>query len=433
MAENLEFLFQGFAKLPRDERLARLQQMCDLNDKDLDVLEGKTSFNLDLAENFIENVVGYMPVPIGIATYFRIDGRDMPIPMAVEETSIIAAASASAKFVRTHGGRIKTKTRGNMIIGQVQLPSVKDPAAAAAKIAAHNEDLMAIANAAVPGLVRRGGGVKSMQVRSLDRPDGQTMLVLHIYCDACDAMGANLITQVCEAVKPTLEEITGENVAICILSNLTDTKMAEAEVTIPNIDAKVGKGIEEASIFAEVDPYRAATHNKGVLNGIDPIIVATGNDWRAVEAGLHAYCARNGRYEPITTWRYNEASKTLTGKFCAPLAVGTVGGVTRLHPTAQVCLRILGVKKADELARIMAAVGLVQNFGALKALSTVGLVKGHMKLHAANLAVAAGADKAEVPELKDKLVALLRNEKLITLTHAKDILNKMRGISSPNA
>lgn len=429
MAENLDFLFQGFAKLSRAERLTRLQQMADLNAHDLDVLEGKDAFNLDLAENFIENVVGYMPVPIGIATYFRIDGRDLPIPMAVEETSIIAAASSAAKFIRSRGGSITTKSEGNLIIGQVQFPNVQNPEAAADAIQANEAELLAIANAAVPGLVRRGGGVHSFQIRLLYRPQGDgKMLVLHIFCDPCDAMGANLINQVCEAVKPSLEAWTNEKIGMCILSNLVDSKLTSAEVRLPMQEEDFGHGIQEASFFAEADPYRATTHNKGVLNGIDPIIVATGNDWRAVEAGVHAYCTRKGKYEPITTWRYQ--NQELVGKFKAPIAVGTVGGVTRLHPTAKVCLRMLQTNSAAELARIMAAVGLVQNFGALRALSTVGIVKGHMQLHAANLAIAAGAEKNEMADLKEQLIAMLRHEKMITLTHAKELLRKMRGIVS---
>ncbi|NUM89332.1 MAG: hypothetical protein HUU37_09025, partial [Bdellovibrionales bacterium] len=234
----------------------------------------------------------------------------------------------------------------------------------------------------------------------------------------------NLINQVCEALKPGLEEWTGERVGLCILSNLVDSKLTRAEVRIPGIDPEVGHGIEEASLFAETDPYRAATHNKGVLNGIDPVVIATGNDWRAVEAGVHAWCTRGGRYRPVTTWRMTEGA--LVGRFEAPVVVGSVGGVTKLHPTAQVCLRILGVKHAEELSRIIAAVGLVQNLGALRALSTVGIVKGHMNLHAANLAIAAGAAPGEMGELKQLLAATIAAEKRITLTRAKELLAAIR-------
>lgn len=425
MAESLDHLFHGFAKISRDERLARLKSMANLSDADLDVLEGKQGFNLDLAENFIENVVGYFPLPLGIAAYFRIDGRDVPIPMAIEETSVVAACSGTAKWIRSHeGAEITTSTAGRFIIGQVQFPSVKNESALRDAIADKEEEILALANRAVPGLVQRGGGVREIALRSLPRPDGGTMAVLHVYCDPCDAMGANLINQVCEALKPSLEEWTGESVGLCILSNLVDSKLTRAEVRIPGIDPTVGRGIEEASIFAETDHYRAATHNKGVLNGIDPVVIATGNDWRAVEAGVHAYCNRDGKYLPVTTWRME--SDTLVGRFEAPLVVGSVGGVTKLHPTAQVCLRILGVKHADELSRIIAAVGLVQNLGALRALSTVGIVKGHMSLHAANLAIAAGAAPSEMSELKRLLAAAITAEKRITLTRAKELLAVIR-------
>ncbi len=425
MAENLELLFQGFHKLTREERLERVKQMCHLSDTDLDVLEGKTGLDLDRAEHFIENLVGYFPIPLGLATYFRIDGRDVPIPMAIEETSVVAACSSTAKWIRSFpNGEITTGSTGKLIIGQVQFPSVSASAPILKILEERKEELLRIANASVPGLVQRGGGVQSISARSLPRPDGGEMLVLHLYCDPCDAMGANLINQVCEAVKPYLENWTGERVGLCILSNLVDSKLTWAEVKIPGLEPAIGRGIAEASLFAEMDPYRAATHNKGVMNGIDPVLIATGNDWRAVEAGVHAYCTRSGDYQPVTKWRFENG--TLIGRFEAPIVVGTVGGVTKLHPTAQVCLRILGTKHADELARIIAAVGIVQNLGALRALSTVGIVKGHMSLHATNLAIAAGAEPLEMPLLREKLVAILKKEKAITMSRAKEILDLIR-------
>lgn len=424
MAENLEALFQGFSKLSREERLLRLKKMAHLNDEDLDILEGKIPFNIELAENFIENLVGVFPLPLGIAAYFRIDGRDVAIPMAIEETSVVAACSATAKWIRTHEGSVTTGTEGRLIIGQVQFPSVTCSADTIKILTARKTDLLEIANTAVIGLVKRGGGVKDISFRTLARPDGQEMLVLHLYCDPCDAMGANLINQVCETVKPALENWTNQKVGLCILSNLVDTKLTHAEVRLPGIDPETARGIVEASLFAELDPYRATTHNKGVLNGIDPIVIATGNDWRAVEAGVHAYAARSGRYEPISTWRFENG--VLIGKLKAPLVVGTVGGVTKLHPTAQVCMRILGVKHAEELSRILAAVGLVQNLGALRALSTVGIVKGHMSLHATNLAIAAGANDGEMPELRELLLSVISKEKMITLSRAKEVLSRLR-------
>lgn len=417
-------LTEGFHRLSQAERLKRVQQLCALTDHDVGVLSGEIALPADIAEHLIENVVGYFPIPLGVATNFTIDGRDLLIPMAVEETSIIAAASATAKWIRREGS-IRTYSKGNLIIGQVQLPSVRNVEQARRILHDKRELLMGLANACVPGLVARGGGVRDIAIREVARPDGTgTMLVVHILCDPCEAMGANLINQVCEALKPRIEELTRERVGLCILSNLVDTKLACAEVVVRNADPVVGKGIEEATLFAKADPYRAATHNKGVLNGIDPILIATGNDWRAVEAGVHAYATRSGHYQPVTDWKMEGTD--LVGRIEVPLAVGTVGGVTRLHPTAKVSLKMLGISKAEELARICAAVGLVQNLGALKALATVGIVKGHMQLHAANLAIAAGADLHEVAAVRERLAEVLRVEKHINLSHAKQILEAMR-------
>jgi hydroxymethylglutaryl-CoA reductase len=319
--------------------------------------------------------------------------------------------------------------KGSLIIGQVQLPNVRNVAHARQALTESREELVALANACLPGLVARGGGVREIALRELHRPAFETqpagtMLVLHVLCDPCDAMGANLINQVCEALKPRIEQLTDERVGLCILSNLVDGKIAGAEVIIRNIDPVVGQGIVEAALFAKVDPFRATTHYKGVLNGIDPILIATGNDWRAVEAGIHAYAARSGKYQPVTDWRMQGSD--LHGRFEAPMAVGTVGGVTRLHPTARVALKMLGVEKSEDLARICAAVGLVQNLGALKALSTVGIVKGHMQLHAANLAIAAGAGVHEVGEVRDRLNVVLEREKKINLSQAIAILEEIR-------
>jgi hydroxymethylglutaryl-CoA reductase len=419
---------ESFHRLPREQRLEKVRELCGLTDEEARVLSGEKPFPLDVAEHLIENVIGSFPIPIGVATNFRIDGRDVLIPMAVEETSIIAAASAAAKWVKREGS-IRTEMRGSLIIGQIQLPNVRNVPHAKSVLEAAREELVALANACVPGLVARGGGVREIAIRELVRPAFEsqpegTMIVLHVLCDPCDAMGANLINQVCEALKPRIEMLTDERVGLCILSILVDSKLAYAEVVIRDVDPVLGRGIAEAALFAKADPYRAATHNKGVLNGIDPILIATGNDWRAVEAGIHAYAARTGTYQPVTEWAMEGTS--LVGRFLAPIVVGTVGGVTRVHPTARIGLKILGVEKADELARICAAVGLVQNLGALRALSTVGVVKGHMRLHAANLAIAAGADVHEIGEVRDRLNLVLEREKKINLSHARAILEEIR-------
>jgi hydroxymethylglutaryl-CoA reductase len=422
--ESKRHLTEGFHRLSKLERLRRVQEICDLSDHDISVLSGETPLPHEVSEHLIENVVGYFPIPLGVATNFNIDGRDLLIPMAVEETSIIAASSATAKWIRKNGS-IQTYAKGSLIIGQVQLPNVKNVAYARRVLHDKRDLLMGLANACIPGLVNRGGGVRDIAVRDVSRPDGNgMMLVLHVLCDPCDAMGANLINQVCEALKPRVEELTGEKVGLCILSNLVDTKLVAAEVIIRDVDPVVGKGIQEATLFAKADAYRAATHNKGVLNGIDPILIATGNDWRAVEAGVHAYAARSGKYQPVTEWHLDGSD--LIGKIEIPLAVGTCGGVTRIHPTAKVALKMLKISRAEDLARVCAAVGLVQNLGALKALATVGIVKGHMQLHAANLAIAAGAEIHEIAQVRDRLAQILKVEKSINLSRAKEILEAIR-------
>jgi len=417
----------GFHRLSQCERLKKVQAACDLTDEETRVLSGELPLPPEIAEHLIENVIGYFPIPLGVATNFQIDGRDVLIPMAVEETSIIAASSATAKWIRNEG-MLTTHSKGNLIIGQIQLPMVGNVERAKRILHENRELLIGLANACIPGLVQRGGGVRDLAFRELDRSDAQgKMLVLHVLCDPCDAMGANLINQVCEALKPKIEQLTDERVGLCILSNLTDGKLAVAEVVIRNVDPVIGRGIAEAAVFAKTDPYRAATHNKGVMNGIDPVLIATGNDWRAAEAGMHAYASRSGKYQPITDWWME--GNDLRGRIEAPLAVGTVGGVTRLHPTARVALKMLGVSHAEELARIAVSVGLVQNLGALKALATVGIVKGHMQLHAANLAIAAGADLHEVGLVRERLTLILQSEKSISLTRAKEVLDQVRGDS----
>lgn len=415
-------LMTGFYKLPRAERLTRLKQLCDLSVEDLAVLSGDQPFDTEIAENLIENVVGTFSIPLGVATHFNIDGRDVLIPMAVEETSIVAASSATAKWVRQDGS-ITTEMKGRLIIGQIQIPYPKSIENLKTVIHRERFNLIQIANDCFPSLVDRGGGVRDIIVRDLGE-----MAVIHVNADPCDAMGANMINQVCEILKPHIESLTGERVGLCILSNLMDGRIARAELVIRGVDSEVARGVEEAARFAKADPYRAATHNKGVMNGIDPVIIATGNDWRAVEAGVHAYAARSGRYQPVTDWKAVETSKgwELHGSIEVPMQVGVVGGVTRVHPTAKVALKMMGVKTAEELARICVAVGLVQNLGALKALATVGIVSGHMKLHATNLAIAAGAELHEVHLVREALGRDLLNGQAIGQARAKEILEQIR-------
>jgi hydroxymethylglutaryl-CoA reductase len=423
----------GFAKLNRIERVQKLEELGLLESEDVDLLMRERTLDPILAESFIENVIGYFQMPLGIATNFRIDKKDYVIPMAVEETSIIAAASATAKWVRDCG-EVTTSTRGKNVIGQIQIGRCKNLAATKKIIEENKGILLREANEVAEGLVRRGGGVKDLEIRLVPRSDSTSvienllpekmMLVIHVHADALDAMGANILNQVCEALKSPIQDLTGEKVTMCILSNLVDTKITRAEVRVFGIDPELGERIEEASLFAWQDPYRAATNNKGILNGIDAMIVATGNDWRAVEAGMHAFAVKEGRYRTLSRWTRD--GDDLVGVLEAPIVVGTVGGVTRLHPMARMCLKMLGVTSAEHLSRLMAAVGLIQNLGALKALSTVGIVQGHMRLHTTNLALAAGAAKEEIPDIRRELEALLLKNRRISHSQAVEVLEKYR-------
>lgn len=416
--------FQGFSKLNYKERLKFLMKEDFISEDDAHFLESGGLDSISLGEKFIENAIGYFQIPMGVATNFVIDGKSVLIPMAVEETSIIAAASKTAKWIYEKGA-ITTETIGQDIIGQIQFAKIKDVAAFEKNILLQKHYLISLANReAIPSLVQRGGGVSELKIRSIDRGDGYQMGIVHVHMNPCDAMGANLINQVCEFLKPHLENFTQENATMCILSNLVDTKLTRAKIVLNNIDAELALKIEEASRFAELDPYRAATNNKGVLNGIDPILIATGNDWRAVEAGIHAYASRNGRYTSITKWRANGTE--LVGEFEAPLITGTVGGVTQLHPMAKMALKILKITRANDLSRIMAAVGLTQNLGALRALTTVGIIEGHMKLHIKNLSLGAGATEMEMPVVVKKLEEILSIRKRISLSNAVDALKELR-------
>lgn len=417
-------LFKGFSKLSREQRLERLEKMGVLTPEDVDYLLEGAPIAPELAEHFIENVMGYFQMPIGVAANFVIDGRPYVIPMAVEETSIVAAASKTAKWVRDNG-EIVTESVGQDIIGQIQIAKVKHEEALESFIHRQKDILVKMANENVArGLVQRGGGVTDIRLRLLNRGDGKKMAVIHVYANTCDAMGANIMNQICEFLKSPIEEVTQEKVTMCILSNLVDSKLTRSKVTLRNIDPELCEKIEEASLFAQKDPYRAATNNKGVLNGIDPILIATGNDWRAVEAGVHAYASKDGSYSSITKWKCKNGE--LIGLFEAPVVVGIVGGVTRLHPMAKLSLKMLGAENAEELSRICASVGLVQNLGALRALTTVGIIEGHMKLHIRNLTLGAGASETEIPYVQRRLEEILTLTKRISLSNAIEVLKELR-------
>lgn len=417
-------LFSGFSKLNREARFERLLAMGAITADDVTYLKNGGLQDCNLAEHLIENVIGHFQMPLGVATHFCIDGQTHVIPMAVEETSIIAALSKTAKWIKQQGS-IRTHIGGQGILGQIQLAKVSNYPRFEQIILDHKQQLIDDANHNVAAsMVKRGGGVLDLQVHHHQREDGQDMAVIHLTLESCDAMGANMINQVLEYLKTPVETLTGEQVTMCILSNLNDQKITHARVELSNIEEELGLRIQEASFFAEQDPYRAATHNKGVMNGIDPVVIATGNDWRAIEAGVHAYAARSGRYQAITRWRYE--NKTLIGEFAAPLIVGTVGGVTGLHPTAKLCLNLLQVTSSNHLSRILAAVGLVQNLGALTALCTDGIIQGHMRLHISNMLLVAGATDLETPLLKEQVHLHLREHKVISLHHVTQLLAQIR-------
>lgn len=424
LTPNADNFFHGFSKLSRKERFERLIASGALTTDDISYLQQGGIQDIDLAEKLIENSIGYFQLPLGVATHFKINQRHYLIPLAVEETSIIAALSKSAKWISQHG-EINTSIEGCCILGQIQLATVENFSRFSHIFHENREQLIIKANQEiVSNMVKRGGGVTDLYLRHLKREDGRDMAVIHLTMNSCDAMGANVINQVLEYLKSPIEELTGEVVTMCILSNLNDQKLTTARVILRNVDPTLGNKIQEASLFAEMDPYRAATHNKGVMNGIDPLLIATGNDWRAVEAGVHAYATRSGHYQAITQWRYQD--NLLIGELTAPIVVGTVGGVTALHPTAKMCLRMMNITSANALSEIAAAVGLVQNLGALRALCTEGIIQGHMKLHIDNLLLGTGASEKEIPLLKIQLQEWLERYKRVSLTTAHDLLAKMR-------
>ncbi len=417
-------LFQGFSKLTRQQRFDRLIEMGALASEDMNFLQSGAIHDLALADKFIENSIGYFQLPLGVATYFQIDKKNYVIPLAVEETSIIAALSKTAKWIREQGELI-TSITGHGIIGQIQMSKVNNFSKLATLFAQHKQSLINLVNEDVlESMVKRGGGVFDMVLRQLPREDGELMAVIHLMMESCDAMGANAINQALEYLKEPIERFTGETVTLCILSNLNDQKLTSAQVKLHGIDKELGARIQEASIFAETDPYRAATHNKGIMNGVDALAIATGNDWRAIEAGMHAYAARSGQYRALSQWRFE--NNTLVGQLTAPLIVGTVGGVTSLHPTARLCLSMLNVDSANELSRVMAAVGLAQNLGALRALCTDGIIKGHMKLHIDNLVLITGATEIERPLLKARLQSYLQTSNRVSAAHAHQFLTEIR-------
>jgi hydroxymethylglutaryl-CoA reductase len=420
----------GFYKLSLDERAERIVQWAQLTTDEASALSG--AMELDHADQMIENVVGLHALPLGVAVNFTVNGRDILVPMAIEEPSVVAGASYAAKLARAGGGFQASATPPEMI-GQIQVLDVADLEVARSGLLAARQDLLALANETDPVIVGLGGGARDLEVRVLEDTTAGPMLVVHLIFDCLDAMGANAVNTACEALAPRVEQITGGRVLLRILSNLADRRLAWAQCVVPVGELatedfsgeRVAQGIVEAWAFAAADPYRAATHNKGIMNGVDAVVIATGNDWRAVEAGAHAYAARSGRYTALSIWGW-DSDGNLTGELEMPLALGIVGGATRAHPGARVALKILGVSSARELAEIVAAVGLAQNLAALRALATEGIQRGHMRLHARQVAIAAGAREDEV----DLVVQRMAAEGVIRSDRAEAILAEVRRAGS---
>lgn len=387
--------FPGFYRLDIRARHHELMTRYGLSADDVATLADGGALGVERADRMVENCVGVMGLPLALGLNFRVNGRDVAVPMAVEEPSIVAAVSNAARLVRDAGG-FQADADPSVMIAQIQVLDVVDPEGARDRVLAARAELCREADRLQPSMARRGGGARDVEVRWLGGAHG--MLVVHVLIDCLDAMGANLVNTVAEGLAPRIEQLTGGRTNLRILSNLADRRLARASCAIPEgwlaqdglSGEQVAHDIVQACHFAAIDPYRAATHNKGVMNGIDAVAIATGNDWRGVEAGAHAYAARGGRYTSLTRWWREEGC--LRGHIELPMAVGVVGGSTTVHPTVRVMRKLLRCRTARELAEVMAAVGLAQNFGAIRALATDGIQRGHMALHARTVALAKRAE-----------------------------------------
>ena len=416
----------GFYRLAPSDRLAAAAEQASIGKEEIDQVE--RGLSLEQADKMVENVVGMFQVPLGVATNFVIDGREVLIPMATEEPSVIAAASNGARMAREGGGFVTTST-GPVMRAQIQATGIVDPYSARQAILHHKDELMKMANDKDPMLVRFGGGVKDIEVQVIDSRLGP-MVVTHLIVDCRDAMGANAVNTMAEALAPRIEQITGGRVYLRIISNLADLRLARARAVFKAEEIgghEVVDGILLAAELAQVDPYRAATHNKGIMNGVTAVVLATGNDTRAVEAGAHSYAAMRGQYRSLTRYEKNRDGD-LVGSIEMPVAVGLVGGATRVHPVAKTAVKILGVKSADDLSRIIAAVGLCQNFAALRALASEGIQRGHMSLHAKNVAVQAGA-KCDMIEI---VAARMAAERRISVDRAVELMAELNDKAKGN-
>jgi hydroxymethylglutaryl-CoA reductase len=415
-----------FYELAIPDRWEELAKRAALTEEEVNVLSGESGLNAFSADHMVENAIGVFSLPIGIAQNFMVNGREVLVPMVIEEPSVIAGASFMAKLAKATGGFI-CKADPPEMIGQMQILDVKDPQAACERLLLNKATLVAEADDIDPVLKKMGGGARDFEVQIIEKSPVGPFLVMDWTCDVRDAMGANAVNTLMERMAGHVEDISGGRVLLRILSNLADSRLVRANCTI-KLDSlafkdfsaeQVRDGIIAAWAFAVVDPHRAATHNKGIMNGVDAVVIATGNDWRSVEAGAHAYAARSGRYSSLSTWG-KDSEGNLTGSLEMPMAVGIIGGATRVHPGAQVALKLMKVDTAGNLAEIIAAVGLAQNLAALRALATEGIQQGHMALHARQVAVAAGALETQIPTLAEQMI----KEKNVRIDRAIEILRE---------
>ena len=418
----------GFYHLSREERLERLCEASGVSLDELSAFLPAHALDLETADHMIENMVGIYGIPVGIALNFIVNGREVLVPMAVEEPSVVAGASFMAKLARPGGG-FKTCAGQSLMTGQIQILDVADIPSARSALLENKAGILSEADQVDPVLKKLGGGARDLEVRIIESSPIGKFMVVHLILDVRDAMGANAVNTACEKIAPRIEQITGGRVRLRILTNLADHRLASARCSIPvealAFDGYPGEdvlnGILEAWAFAAVDPYRATTHNKGIMNGVDAVVIATGNDWRAVEAGAHAYAARGGHYASLSTWERDDQGN-LAGWLEMPMAVGIVGGATRVHPAARAALKLMGVKTAAELAEIIVSVGLAQNLAALRALATEGIQHGHMSLHARQVAITAGATGSLIEKIARQLTA----EGKVRVDRAEELLKLLK-------
>lgn len=412
--------FSGFYKLPVPDRVKLIKEFAGLSEDEAALLQQPSALSFDTANRMVENVIGIMPVPLGVAVNFLVNGKDIVVPMAIEEPSVIAAASNAAKMARSKGGFHATST-DPVMIGQIQVVGVHDVNRARFEVLSHKEQILKKANEQDPVLVSMGGGARDLEVRIIDTFVGK-MLIAELLVDCRDAMGANAVNTMAEMVAPMIEEISGGRVYLRIISNLAVKRLARAKAVFASEalgGEEVVDGIVKAYAFAVSDPFRCATHNKGIMNGVSAAVLASGNDTRAIEAGAHAYAARSGHYTSLTTWE-RTADGDLVGTLEMPMAVGIVGGATASNPIAKLCVKILSIKSAKELAEVIVSVGLAQNLAALRALAAEGIQRGHMSLHARNVAISVGATGNLVDQIAEQMVA----ERKVRVDRAKEILEK---------